>query len=271
LRPSRQAVLKLYSSGARLLILAGLVLSGCAVAPAPSPPPAPGASLSREALLAGFARRMELLQSLRSPYRVRYRNRQERGGFHGAILVRRPDGLRLETLSLVGALLVLTADGDEVMAFLPREKVILRGKSSKANLLRFTRIPLGLNELTSLLLGLPPVKVEGAWDGNGSTFERGLPGGGGERVVLDSASGLPLQWQRTGPGGVEGLTANFSEFFETGAGLFPSKIALLHGPGESSWEIRYREPDVNVDMPRSLFVQQTPGAVRELPFESLGG
>ena len=211
------------------------------------------------------------MRSVRSLYRVRYSDGKERGGFHGAILVRRPDRLRLETLSLVGALLVLTADGNEVAAYLPRDKVILRGKSTKANLLRFTHIPLELDELTSLLVGLPPVNLQGRWEGSGSSFERHFSWGGGEAVLFDGAEGWPVQWRRMGPDGKVELTADFSDYIETRAGPFPSKITLHHGPSQSYWEIVYREPDVNVETPPSLFVQRRPDSVRELPFESLGG
>jgi len=228
-------------------------------------------SLSTDELLNGLAHRMERMRSLRSPYSISYHSRKERGRFQGAILVHRPDRLRLETLSLVGAVLVLTANGDEVVGFLPRQKIIYRGKSSKANLFRFTQIPLELKELTSILLGLPPVKVEGSWQRDGSTLLRRFSWGGEERIEFDPALGIPVRWDRLDSNGITQLSAVFSDFVSTTVGSFPSKISLEYGIEEKLWEIRYQEPEVNVQIPVPLFVQQRPSHVREIPLESLGG
>ncbi len=231
----------------------------------------PTQSLATDELLSGLAHRMERLRSLRSLYSISYSSRNERGRFRGAILVRRPDRLRLETLSMVGAVLVLTANGDEVVGFLPREKIIYRGKSSKANLFRFTQIPLELKELTSILLGLPPVKVEGSWQRDGSTLLRRFSWGGEERIEFDPGTSLPLRWNRLNADGENELTAVFSEFVFTSMGSFPLKISLQHTLQERSWEIRYNEPELNVEIPVPLFVQQKPSHVREVLLESLGG
>ena len=258
---------------ASALLTASLVLGGCAALQRPATPPDSALTKSPTAdeLLSRLALRMDQMQSLRSPYRVSYKGQNEKGGFHGAILVHRPEHLRLETLSLVGAILVLTADGDQVTVFLPREKVFSRGKSTKENLLRFTRIPLELKELTSLLLGLPPVELQGAWERDGSALERRLPLGGRERIDFDSGLGLPLRWDRFLASGKNEITAFFSDFIDTPIGSFPSKISLQYPSQGRSWEIRYQEPDLNVEIPLPLFVQQRPRSVREVPFESFGG
>ena len=60
------------------------------------------------------------------------------------ILVRRPDRMRVEVLSLLGASLILTVAGDELLGFHPRERVLYRGKSSKEVLAKYTHIPLEL-------------------------------------------------------------------------------------------------------------------------------
>jgi len=189
----------------------------------------------------------------------------------GAILVRRPDRLRLETLSLVGAIFVLTANGDEIRVLLPRKRVFSRGKSSRANLLRFTRIPLELKELTSLLLGLPPVEVEGPWEGSGSTLVQRFPWGGGQRIEFDPGLGIPFKWDRYDSHGENEITAVFSRFVSTPMGPFPTKISLQYPAQGRSWEIRYQDPEVNVDIPTPFFMLQRPSTFREVPLESFGG
>lgn len=258
---------------AAALIVTGITIGSCApVGPSISLPDGePSRGLGTEELVRGLAKRVDQIRSLRSLSFVNYRSKEERGGFRGALLVDRPDRLRLETLSPLGAILVLTANGDEVVAFLPRKRILYRGSSSKRNLFRFTRIPLELTELTSLLLGLPPVKVGGPWKGENHAIYRTLPTGGSEWIDFDPAMGIPVRWDRLDSDGNTELSAVFSDFVATTVGSFPLKISIESVTEDKSWEIRYREPEVNVQIPVPLFVQKRPSHVREIPLESLGG
>ncbi len=255
------------------MITAGLTLGSCAlVGPFISLPDAvPPQSPATQELVRGLLKKADQVLSLRSLSSINYQYKDERGGFRVALLVDRPDRLRLETLSPLGAILVLTANGDEVVGFLPRKRILYRGVSSKRNLIRFTQIPLELAELTSLLLGLPPVKGGGAWQGGGHAIERALPNGGSERIDFDPASGVPIGWDRLDSDGYSELSAVFSDFVSTSAGPFPLKISLESSTEDKTWQIRYREPEINVEIPVPLFVQQRPRQVREISLESFGG
>ncbi|MFQ5848987.1 MAG: outer membrane lipoprotein carrier protein LolA [Candidatus Binatia bacterium] len=265
------------------LIIAGFVLGiwSCAPArPAGGPVRPSKFALSDGALSQGrgvvelvrsLAQRIDRFRSFRSLARITYWSRDERSGLQGVILVRRPDRFRLETLSPLGAILILTADGEEVVGFHPREGIFYRGRSSKENLVRYTQIPLELRDLTYLLMGLPPVEIGGSWEGGGDRVERRLPEGGSEVVTFDRTMGIPVRWDRSGPDEDLELTVVFSEFVSTPAGPFPLMISLESYAQERRLEIRYREPEVNVALPASLFVQQRPNHVREVPLESLGG
>lgn len=224
-----------------------------------------------EELVRGLAQRGDRIRSLRSLSSINYRYEEERGGFKAALLIHRPDRLRLETLSPLGAILVLTANENEVVGFLPRKRVLYRGASSKRNLIRFTQIPLELAELTSLLLGMPPTTQGAPWSGEGHTLERSLSNGGIERIDFDPTAGVPVAWDRLDAEGNIELRAVFSDFISTPVGSFPQKILLESGTEDKTWEIRYREPEVNVEIPMPLFVQQKPNHVREISLESLGG
>lgn len=255
------------------MITAGLILGSCAsFGPSISLPnrTTPRSPATQE-LVRGLLKRADQVRSLRSLSSINYQYQDERGGFRVALLVDRPDRLRLETLSPLGAILVLTANGDEVVGFLPRKRILYRGVSSKRNLIRFTQIPLELAELTSLLLGLPPVKEGGVWQGEDHAIERVLPNGGSERIDFDPALGVPIGWDRLDSDGYTELSAVFSEFVSTSAGPFPLKISLESDTEDKTWQIRYREPEINVQIPMPLFVQQRPRQVREISLESLGG
>jgi len=179
--------------------------------------------------------------------------------------------LRLETLSPLGATLIVTADGNEVIGFHPREALFFRGRSSKENLLRYTQIPLELEEVTALLMGLPPVNLQSGWGAQGDSIYRDMGEGGRETIAFDPVLGVPVKWERSGRDGDIELSALFSDFFPTPAGPFPLKISLEAHPQEIRVEIHYQEPEVNVTLPFPLFVQERPGNARELPLESLGG
>ena len=108
-------------------------------------------------MIESMAQRREQFRSLRALAQVEYAGPEGKQGFQEAVLIQRPDRLRLETLSYLGAILIVTANDKEIIGYHPREGVFVRGARSKENMLRYTQIPLELDEITSLLMGLPPV------------------------------------------------------------------------------------------------------------------
>lgn len=231
----------------------------------------PPRSRNPQELFKGLAQRAAYFYSLRSLATVYYRGEDGRGTFQEAILVHRPDRLRLETLSPLGSILIVTVDANEVVGFHPREALFYRGRSSKENLLRYTQIPLELRELTSLLLGLPPVELRRHWSGGANAISWDLMDGRRETVSFDPALGVPVKWERLAADGAPEFSALFADFISRPAGLFPLKISLEAHAQQRRVEIRYEEPEVNVDLPSTVFVQQRPGNVREIALESLGG
>ncbi len=262
--------------GIGALVLGGIFLGilGCAptasrgVAPPESGPPG---GWTPEELLKNLAQRLQDFRSLRTLATVYYSGTDGRGGFQEVVLIHRPDRLRLETLSLIGAILIVTANRGEVVGFHPREGLFYRGRSSKENLLRYTRIPLGLGDLTSLLMGLPPVESQGHWESKGLAIYLEKVGGEKEMVAFDPSLGIPIKWARLGPDGGPELSADFSDFFSSPAGPFPLKISLEAHAQQMHLEITYQEPELNIDLLSSLFDQKKPENVREIPLESLGG
>jgi hypothetical protein len=206
---------------------------------------------------------------LRSLASVHYRGPEGNQGFQEAVLVQRPDKARLETLTLLGAILIVTVNGDQIAGLHPREGLYLRGKSSKENLFRYTRIPLELQEMTRLLIGLPPVMIAADWQIGGSSLYRDLNGQGKEIVVFDLAREVPIRWYRLGSDGSPELSASFDSFSPTPVGLFPSKISLEAAAEKRSLEIVYQEPEVNVAIEPSLFVLEKPASAQEVPIEAL--
>jgi len=222
-------------------------------------------------LVERLAQRGQQLRSLRSLATVSYWGADGRGGFQEAILVQRPDRLRLETLSPLGATLIVTVDGNEVVGFHPREGLFYRGRSSKENLFHYIQVPLELGEVTSLLMGIPPVPMEDRWEAEGGAIYRETGEGGRDKVFFHGAFGVPVRWERFNSGGEMELSALFSDFSPTPAGLFPMRISLEAALQQKRLEIRYQDPELNVALPLAIFVQEKPTNVKEIPLESLGG
>jgi hypothetical protein len=259
-----------------LLAVIPAAIVGCStVAPQiPSPteldleqPPVTGWTADK--LVGILSQRDRQFQSLRALASVHYHGPDGSQGFQEAVLVQRPDKARLETLSLLGAILIVTVNADQIAGLHPREGIFVRGQSSEANLFRYTRIPLELQDMTRLLLGLPPITNAADWQIGGSALYRELEGQAKEIVVFDLARELPVRWHRLSSDGRAELSAAFENFSATPAGLFPSKITLEVPAQERSLEIVYQEPEVNVELAPSLFVQEKPANAKEIPIEAL--
>lgn len=257
-------------------VVTALTMVGCATVGQQIPPLSeldlgqpPAAGWTADKLVGILANRDEQFQSLRSLASIYYRGPEASQKFQEAILVQRPDKVRLETLTLLGAVLIVTVNGDQIAGLHPREGLYLRGKSSKENLYRYTRIPLELNEMTRLLIGLPPVATADNWRMAGNSLYRELKGSGKEIVVFDLTQDVPIQWYRLGSDGSPELRAAFGDFSATPAGLFPSRITLEAPDQKRSLEIVYQEPEVNVEIVASFFSQEKPANAQEVPIEAL--
>ncbi len=257
-----------------LLLAAALywVLTGCATSITP-PPPAQGPVKQWDAaeLLNSIAQRREQFRSVRTLARVDYSGPEGKSGFQEAILVQRPDRLRLETLTLLGAILIVTVNEKEIIGYHPREGLFLRGQRSKENLLRYTQIPLELDEITALLLGLPPVEhgLPATLVGNVLVFSSN--GGRRDRVAFESQLAIPTKWERLNALGQVELMAHFTDYAATSAGLFPGRILIESPPQAKRLQIRFEKPELNITLESQLFRQDKPHHAKEIPLEALGG
>jgi hypothetical protein len=249
-----------------------VLVAGCAprIAP-PAPTPRPARSWESAELLQAIAQRREQFRSVRTLARVDYSGPDGRSGFQEAILVQRPDRLRLETLTMLGAILIVTVNENEIVGYHPREGLFLRGQRSKENLLRYTQIPLELDEITALLLGLPPVehKRPSALIDNALVFSSN--GEKRDRVAFESQLAVPTRWERVNAIGEVELVAHFTDYTTTTAGLFPANILIEAPPQAKRVQIRYEKPELNITLESHLFMQEKPPHAKEIPLEAVGG
>ncbi len=257
-----------------LIINASLIsgLFGCtSVVVPPTPPEFPPKKWEVVQLIESMRQRQADFRSLRALARIDYAGPEGKSGFQEAIVVQRPDRLRLETLSFLGAILIVTVDDKEIVGYHPRESLFVRGKRSKENLYRYTQIPLEIDEITALLLGLPPVDPAAAprLEGNALVFSPN--GWTRDTVAFGLQMAVPTEWKRFNGKGEVLLSAQFGGYVSTPAGFFPSKITVEANLQGKKLEIRYQDPELNAVIASDLFSQQKPENVKEVPLEGLGG
>jgi hypothetical protein len=255
-----------------LLAVALFAPAGCStIPPVPSLPAAPVKSWEAAQIIDVLSRRHGQFRSMRALARVDYSGPDGKRTFQEAVQVQRPNWLRLETLSMLGAILIVTVNDKEIVGYHPREGLFLRGARTKRNLFRYTQIPLELEEITMLLVGLPPVDEKSAWRQEGSALVFSANERKKDLVAFESEEAVPTRWERFDDAGGVALSARFSDYKTTPHGLFPSRVFIEAPPQGRKLDIRFEEPELNAALPAELFFQQKPPHAQELPIESLGG
>jgi hypothetical protein len=260
-----------HGRGTAVLFTAALwALAGCATVTTPSDRPAsPAVSWRGVELYEAIVQRQNHFRSLRALARVGYSGPDGKQGFQEAVHVQRPDRLRLETLSMLGAVLIVTVNDQEIVGYHPRDGIFVRGPRTKENLLRYTQIPLELEEMTQLLLGLPPVDAKSNWMQDGNTLVFSVNGRKSDLVAFEGAEAVPTRWQRFDEAGAVETSAAFNDYKPTAQGMFPLSIRLEAPPQGRKLELRYDEPEINVALSAELFSQQKPAHAQEVPIEAI--
>jgi hypothetical protein len=268
--PLRRAVVVLFQPLTAFILVTAFGLFGCAtVIPPPEiKPPSPQWESGK--LIESITGRREQFRSLRALAQVDYAGPDGKHGFQEAVIVQRPDRLRLETLTFMGAILIVTANNKEIIGYHPREGVFVRGERSKDNLRRYTQIPLELEEITTLLIGLPPVDTSEPPKQEGNTLVFSSNGRKRDVVTFESQQPVPTQWERFNADGKVELSAQFADYISTPVGLFPSSIVFEANLQKKKVQIRYQQPELNPTIAPDLFSQQKPANVREVPIEAIG-
>jgi outer membrane lipoprotein-sorting protein len=167
-----------------------------------------------------------------------------------AVLVRRPDAIRIDVLSPFGLALAVGVQGDLLWAYPPARGARYEGRATPANLVRFLGTPIAVADVVDVLLGVPPAR---------------------EPVAPPLASGTQAIWfagdtllvhraEETREGDVV-LRVTFEEY-EDG---FPRRLDLA-GEGDRSARLTYDAVETNAVLDPSLFAP--PPAPRVLPLEA---
>ena len=252
----RAGVASVTSFKILILTAVSFALFGCATVTPPPESKLPAPVWEAGKLIESITQRDRQFRSLRALAQIDYAGPEGKHGFQEAVLIQRPDRLRLETLTFLGAILIVTANDKEIIGLHPREGVFVRGSPTKENLRRYTQISLELKEITTLLSGLPLIFAQNGRKRDALTF--------------DSQQPVPSKWERFNAEGKVELSAQFSNYVSTAAGLFAQRIVFEAPLQKKKVDIRYQEPEVNGSIPAELFSQQKPASAQEVPIEAVG-
>lgn len=127
--------------------------SGCAARPGAGRPPVEPLRDPRE-IAAAFAARGRTVKSLRAVAKVRYLDPAERYSARQALVIARPDRVRVEVFTMLGTAFVLTAQERYLVAWWPEKNTVFTGMATAENLWRYTRIWIPVEMLVDVLLAI---------------------------------------------------------------------------------------------------------------------
>lgn len=170
------------------------------------------------------------------------------------LILKQPDSLRAEVLSLFGSpLLLLAANGEQLGVHLPFENEFYTGEASAKNLGRFVRLPMHLQDLVNVLLYRPPMiaasSMEGyALQGQGWLLERNKPPYRQELFFDEQKRLVEVNYyNRSGLS----LAIDYDGFSEEG--LFPQEFDLKFPRMEITASLKFSELEVNGELSQDLF------------------
>jgi hypothetical protein len=244
----------------------GVGLAGCAASRPAAPFAAPEKLPSAEELTDALTQRRQAVHGVRGLARLRLRDGSQTNSSREAIVVERPDRLRVEVLSTLGSVFVLTTDNGALTAFARNENTVYHGAASPENLARYAGLGLPVSALIDLVLGTPPPSQsprgtvgfdpQTGWTGLAETVPDGL------RVTWFSTALVPvLVEQRDGKGEVL-WRASFGEYEAHGGLLVATHIGLEVPASSRGIEIILENIDVNPALEDTLFALQTPPGSR---------
>lgn len=216
---------------------------------------------SVEQLQANINARRQIVHSLRALARIQYRHPEGTNTSREVLIVQRPDRLRVEVLSLFGAVFVLTSEDGAFTVYARPESKIYRGTASPRNMWRYARIGLPVPDLVELVLGTPPQRPV-TW--SKVTFDSDT---GWVQLTQDLESGVFVVWFenelpraaeiRDSYGEIQ-WRALFGKYREHDGTMIATRIKLFVPDEEHSVKIELDEIDVNPELETNTFAFTAP-------------
>lgn len=186
-------------------------------------------------------------QTLTVTARIEIRSDGQRHLLKAAIMLKRPEQLRLVSFPVLGPPdFYLSIDAGELRVFSPGTDggVFYTGRATARNILRFFPLALPAADMVSLLTGHPPHIVpasllQGQWDEGLYRVDRYLDGERALSIWIDPQGDRLRRVQAFLEGGAVAYTAELADHAPLGAGYVPRRVTL--STGSASLTLRYTE------------------------------
>ncbi len=206
------------------------------------------------------------------------------GRIRGTVLmfIQRPEQVRFDAMTDFGPAAILTSDGVRFALSDLRENQFLTGPTCPENIARLLGIPMSGRQVTLFLLGDSP-RIEADDESircDGGRYLVELEGVDGRRQELefevdeadleDSPDDQRLRLRRSevfSPGGETEWRATFDDYEivtnrEEGVGVaLPFRVRFEHPARDADTTVRFRDIDLNVEVPDGVFQQESPPGV----------
>lgn len=247
----------------------GFFLSGCAG----SRPPALQARYpSPEAALHALAQSAPTDQTLTATARIEINHQGERYPLKIAVMMKRPDFLRVESIPPLGPpdFFLSIAQG-ELRIYLPGKNAFYAGRAVPKNLSRFFPIFLPAAEMISLLMGIAPDAQGESPTLRGEQEERyyRLDGYSSDRwtrsLWIDPSGNRLVRIRAFAEGENVIYEAAFAEHLPVGEGFIPQQLTIT-GEGMAALRIRYTDLQSAAADPES-FALPLPDGITPTPLD----
>ncbi len=250
-----------------LMTVALLLVSGCATLRPPAPVVAPPLPSAAE-LVTRLEQQRAARVSLRALARFVYDGPDEHRRARQVVLVQRPERLRIEVLSPLGTVFVLTADNGALAAYVRSEATVYRGRASRANLQRYARVDLSVADAVDVLLGTPPLgdgrNDEVSFDPTSDTIQLSSAADASAHVIAFDRALRAVAIETHDAGEVR-WRAEFSAF--AAPAEVPTTIVIALPPQQQRLTLELQEVEVNPAIDAALFTLATPAGAREVALD----
>jgi outer membrane lipoprotein-sorting protein len=242
-----------------LLLFSGLLLFwGCApkreILP---PPPLP----STKEVISSLQKDYSQVRTLQAWAKIKWKGegQDQRGSAEHAVLLKRPNMLRVEGLSFLGtSMYTLIITHGELDLFIPSEKTMYRGAASPLNLERFLSLPFTAEEALSVLCGRVPICPDEEADIylEDNLFVLELicrASQWRQRIFLDPSQLYPVKFTLQDMAGNEFLNVTWSDFQRVEGTRMPAQIQVEMPRRGNSLSLRLKEMKLNHPVPEERF------------------
>ncbi|MGD9763651.1 MAG: outer membrane lipoprotein carrier protein LolA [Candidatus Binatia bacterium] len=249
------------------VLLAVVALTGCTARPTPRPATGlPAALPDAREIRAALAERRSALHGLRAWAGLDYTSPEESRRAKQLLVAERPDRLRLEVFSPLGAVFVLTAADGALAAYDRSASTVYRGAASAENLRRYAQVDLPVPLAVDLMLGTPPLDPTATADvtADDGAIRLRADRHDGAQVIWLSPALDPLRYETQDRDGRVVLRTTFEGWTAVDGARVPSEVSLEMPALQRSLLIELRDIEVNPVLPPALFALQTPSNSREV-------